>query len=176
MIEGSYMIINFSDEEVYIDKELPSIFLAGPTLRNSSYELSWRNEACNILVGMKFKGIVYIPEFSKGENPFDFMKQAEWERMGLMNADIIVFYVPRKFPELPGFTTNVEFGMYLARRPDSVLFCSPEGAVKNQYLEWLYLRERPDGKIYHNLEEVLENAILYVNKKKCKRDECIREE
>ena len=153
------MIQNFSDQEIILDKSKPSIFLAGPTKRNSYYEESWRKDACNILSRFEFDGIVYIPEFSRGDNPFDFMNQVEWERQGLMNADVIVFFVPRKLPEMPGFTTNVEFGYYLAKRPGSVLLCCPNGYEKNRYLEWLYTRDNPDRMVFRYMLDVMGYAV-----------------
>lgn len=153
------MFLNFSDMPISINKNTPSIFLAGPTLRNASFDASWRKTACTILEELWFDGTVYIPEFKEGKNPFDFMSQVEWEREGLMNADIILFHIPRKLPELPGFTTNVEFGMYLSKRPNSIILCSPEDAEKNRYLEWLYLKELPDEIIYRDLREALYEAV-----------------
>lgn len=76
-----------------------------------------------------------------------------------MNADIIAFYIPRQFPELPGLTTNVEFGMYLAKRPEKVKLCCPENSERNEYLKWLYEKEQPNEKIYKNLEEFLVSII-----------------
>lgn len=167
------MIQNFSDQEIIIDKSKPSIFLAGPTRRNSSYEESWRKQACDFLSNFEFDGfdgIVYIPEFSKGDNPFDFMNQVEWERQGLMNADVIVFFVPRKLPEMPGFTTNVEFGYYLAKRPESVLLCCPNGYEKNRYLEWLYMKDNPNGIVFRSMPDVLVDAVRLSTKMKVVRE------
>lgn len=154
------MIINFSDEAVNETKGLKSIFLAGPTLRDSSFDLSWRKEACAILETLGFSGIVYVPEFGKSDNPMDFINQAGWERKALMRSDVIVFYVPRKFPELPGLTTNVEYGMYLARKPLASLLCCPPGSEKNRYLEWLYNEEKPGAHIFRDLKEVLQEAVI----------------
>lgn len=154
------MFLNFSDMPISINKNKPSIFLAGPTLRNASFDDSWRKTACEILKELGFDGIIYIPEFKEGENPFDFMNQVEWERDGLMNADIILFHIPRKLPELSGFTTNVEFGMYLAKRPNNIILCSPEDAEKNRYLEWLYLKEIPNGIIYRGLKDALSEVTF----------------
>ena len=158
------MVRNFSDMPIEIDKE-NSIFLAGPTLRNATFEESWRKDACDYLEELGYTGIVYIPEFSNGTNPFDFMNQVEWERDGLVNASKILFYIPRKLPELPGFTTNVEFGMYLAKRPNSVVLCSPEGAEKNRYLEWLYLKEKPNSFIYRDLKQSLRDIVKELENK-----------
>lgn len=154
------MFLNFSDMPITIGKNTPSIFLAGPTLRNAPFDDSWRKSACTILEELGFDGIVYIPEFKEGENPFDFMNQVEWERDGLINADIILFHIPRKLPELPGFTTNVEFGMYLAKRPNNIILCSPKDAEKNRYLEWLYLKELPDEIVYRELRDALSEAVF----------------
>lgn len=89
----------------------------------------------------------------------DFLNQVEWERDGLVASDVIVFYIPRKLPELPGFTTNVEYGMYLAKKPEACILCSPEGAEKNRYLEWLYIKEKPNAVIYKTLQDVLKEAV-----------------
>lgn len=153
------MYLNFSDMPIKIDKTKKSIFLAGPTLRNDSFNNSWRKVACEILDNLEFDGIVYIPEYSKSENPMDFMNQVEWERDGLCNADIILFHIPRKLPELPGFTTNIEFGLYLARRPDNIYLCCPPNSEKNRYIEWLYNKEIPNGIIYKDLEKVLKEIV-----------------
>lgn len=151
-------MFNFSDMPLVINKK-NSIFLAGPTLRGASFQDSWRKEACDYLEKLGYDGVVYIPEFSNGNNPFNFLGQVEWEREGLVNASKILFYIPRKLPELPGFTTNVEFGMYLAKRPNEVILCSPEGAEKNRYLEWLYLKEKPNELIYTDLQVALKRIV-----------------
>ena len=157
------MIINFSDEPIKISHN--SIFLAGPTLRDSEFAMSWRKNACDYLEEHNFSGVVYVPEFKNSNTPIDLMNQVEWERTGLINAGIIVFYIPRKLPLMPGFTTNVEFGMYLSKRPDETILCSPYDAEKNNYLEWLYEREKPGAKIYRTLEEVLSDAMNMIYKK-----------
>lgn len=135
------MTVNFSNEDPLIDPKKPSIFLAGPTRRNSPYEKSWRKAAVDKLKSMKFDGIAYVPEFEK-DSQFDYNNQVMWERSGLMNANVILFWVPRNIEDnMPAFTTNVEFGMYLAKRPDHVLLAYPEDAEKMDYLSWLYHQE-----------------------------------
>lgn len=142
------MIRNFSNEEVTISKEKKSIFLAGPTRRDSPFEKSWRKEACDLLESKGFDGIVYIPEFREGSN-FAYLTQVNWERKALINCSKILFYIPRHLPDMPAFTTNVEFGMYLARRTNDCIFCSPPGAEKNSYLEWLFMEEKGEDAIIH---------------------------
>lgn len=151
------MNINFSDEKVvHGDK---SIFLAGPTRRNSPFELSWRKNACEILEKLNYDGIVYVPEFKNGNNPMEFLNQTDWEREALFSSDIIIFYIPRKLPDMPGFTTNVEFGYFLALKKDSVMLCCPEGSEKNRYLEWLFHKDKPNDTIYRNLTEICFEAV-----------------
>lgn len=153
---------NFSNEKVLIDKTMPSIFLAGPTLRNNNdFTKSWRYEACELLADKKYDGIVYIPE-KDGIASYDFLDQVEWERKALMNASVILFYIPRKFPELPGFTTNVEFGYYLAKRPDSIVLCCPKDSEKNEYLKWLYKKDISEGEIFNDLNIAINACLLKI--------------
>lgn len=151
------MIINFSDEPIIYGEK--SIFLAGPTRRKSNFQKSWRKIACDLLEEMGYDGIVYVPEFKDEDMPVELEAQASWERVGLENAKAIVFYLPRELPDMPGFTTNVEFGMWLARKPNETILCCPYGYVKNKYLEWLYTKEKPNSPIFRTLKEILENAI-----------------
>ena len=150
---------NFSNQEIVVDSTKKSIFLAGPTRRNSPFSNSWRKEACDYLEERGFDGIVYIPEFDEGNN-YDYVTQATWERNGLVNATKLLFYIPRHLPDMPGFTTHVEFGMYLARRKDDVVFCSPKDAEKNRYLKWLYYEEKGVGSIvYEDLHSALDGIL-----------------
>lgn len=157
------MIINFSDEEVRTDYER-RIFLAGPTRRNSIFEKSWRKKACKILENLDFDGIVYVPEFSSGAQ-FDYTNQVLWERKALESATKILFWVPRNIKDgMPAFTTNVEFGMYLARNPEKVILAYPETAEKMSYLEWLYNYETGRCGL-HNLENALEHIVESLNER-----------
>ena len=153
------MTINFSDEKVIHTTN--SIFLAGPTSRIHSYEQSWRKNAINILQELEFHGVVYIPEYGHGK--FDQSKveeQALWEREALESAGCVVFWVPRDVKgKMPAFTTNVEFGTYMQRKPYNVSFGYPEDADKMWYLDWLYHYELSNGKVFHSLKETLQNAI-----------------
>lgn len=154
------MKINFSNQEFIPDSN--SIFLAGPTTRKSSFELSWRNTACQYLdMVLHYDGVVYVPEFDSGSlSEDDLLRQMEWEKKGLMGAGAILFNLCRKFPENPGLTTNVEFGRYLTKRPNNTILCSPKDADKNRYLEWQFLDERPEAIIYRELNSALNAAVL----------------
>lgn len=154
------MIINYSDQEVL--KGTKSIFLAGPTPRDKEIT-SWRNEACKILEKLNFDGLVYIPEYSSWKPKADYVDQAMWERKALTNASIIVFWIPRKLPEMPAFTTNVEFGYWL--HTNKVIYGRPDNAEKIKYLDWLYKLDYNEEPI-NNLEELLTKAIKKLNKEK----------
>ena len=40
----------------------------------------------------------------------DYVDQAMWERIALTDATVVLFWVPRKLPDMAAFTTKVEFG------------------------------------------------------------------
>lgn len=132
------MKICFSDQDPVIDSN--SIFLAGPTRRNSKYESSWRKEAVAILKQYGFNGVVYVPEIygdkEFGDEQLD--KQVQWEWICLDTAGIIVFWVPRKLQDMPGFTTNVEFGIYTEKKPNQIVYGHSEDAEKMGYLDRRY--------------------------------------
>ena len=151
------MIINYSDQEVI--KGEKSIFLAGPTPRGENV-ISWRTEACEILKQLGFDGVVYVPEYSTWKPKDDYVDQAMWERIALTNATVILFWVPRKLPDMGGFTTNVEFGYWL--HSGKVIYGRPNAASKIKYLDWSY--ELDYGKNpYEDLQSSLEVSIELAN-------------
>lgn len=148
------MTINYSDQKVIKDKK--SIFLAGPTPRDANIE-SWRGDACKILEEKGFDGVVYIPECSNHKPKANYIDQAQWEREALSNASVIVFWIPRKLPDMPGFTTNVEFGYWL--HTGKVIYGRPDGAEKIKYLDWLYNVDTKQ-KPYNTIEDLLSSAMI----------------
>ena len=73
-----------------------------------------------------------------------------------------MFWIPRSLPDMPAFTTNVEFGYWL--HSNKVIYGRPDDAVKIKYLDWLYeldYNERP----FNNLDDLLEEAVKKVNGK-----------
>ncbi len=155
----AYMTINYSDQKIRKGKK--SIFLAGPTPRKETV-ISWRKEASKKLKELGFDGLLYIPEYSTWETKGDYYGQVMWERNALIEATVILFWIPRSLPDMPAFTTNVEFGYWLNTK--KVIYGRPDDAVKIKYLDWLY-------KIDYNLEPInnldilLEKAILFANQK-----------
>lgn len=150
------MIINYSDQEVI--KGVKSIFLAGPTPRDNGVE-SWRKYACEYLEDIGFDGVVYVPEYSIWEPKKDYTDQAEWERDALSSATIITFWIPRQLPDMPAFTTNVEFGYWL--HTGKIKYGRPDDARKIKYLDWLYeidMNEKPFNSLESLLSESKNNA------------------
>lgn len=152
------MIINYSDQDVLKGKK--SIFLAGPTPRGGEV-VSWRTEACKFLEDIGFDGVVYVPEYSTWRPKGDYVDQAEWEREALSNSSVIAFWIPRTLPDMPAFTTNVEFGYWI--HSGKILYGRPEEAKKIKYLDWLYKIDT-NKEPYNSLEELLSNSINLANK------------
>ena len=142
------MIINYSNQNVIKNKK--SIFLAGPTPRNNNV-ISWRTKACEKLNELGFDGVVYVPEYSTWQPKMDYLDQVMWERDALTEATIILFWIPRSLPDMPAFTTNVEFGYWL--HTGKVIYGRPEDAIKTKYLDWLY-------KIDYNKEPISEFSLI----------------
>lgn len=151
------MIVNYSNQEII--KGEKSIFLAGPTPREKDI-ISWRNEAIKILENLGFDGIVYVPEYSSWKPKTDYVDQAMWERIALTNATVILFWVPRKLPDMGAFTTNVEFGYWL--HSGKVIYGRPNDASKIKYLDWLYKLDYGKSP-YEDLKSLLESSIELVN-------------
>lgn len=108
------------------------IFAAGPTPRSKEVE-SWRPEAINLFREHGYQGSLFIPE-TRGDEPFDWERQVQWEESGLNKAKCIMFWVPRDLQILPGFTTNIEFGMHC--KSGKVVFGAPTEAVKVGYMRY----------------------------------------
>ena len=153
------MKINYSDQEVL--KGEKSIFLAGPTPRGDNVK-SWRKYACKYLEENGFDGIVYVPEYSTLKPRGDYVDQAQWEREALSNASIIAFWVPRELPDMPAFTTNVEFGYWI--HSGKILYGRPDNAKKIKYLDWLYMTDT-NQEPYSNIEDLLNNSIELANQR-----------
>ena len=148
------MIINYSDQKVIKNKK--SIFIAGPTPRDGKVK-SWRTTACEKLNELGFDGVVYVPEYSSWKPKADYVDQAMWEREALTEATVIMFWVPRSLPNMPAFTTNVEFGYWL--HSGKVIYGRPDNDVKIKYLDWLYKEDYNKVPI-NDLDELLKESII----------------
>lgn len=88
------------------------LVLCGPTPRDS-YTPSWRPEALKILEELGFEGTVFVPEYSSLVRFDSYIDQVECERNVYTNYTVILFWVPGHFQNMPGLTTNVEFGYWI---------------------------------------------------------------
>ena len=119
----------------------PTVFLAGPTPRDQG--VSWRTKMVStfrdLLMLNEMDNVhLILPEERKGGFHGDGDRQNEWEHLAIESCDVLMFWVPRKIEEdMPGFTTNVEFGLWLDRK-EHVVFGCPDDSEKVSYLQWLY--------------------------------------
>jgi|SRR3989344_1151081 len=132
----------------------PSIFLAGPSPRGSE-DHNWRPWALDRLSLMGFAGTVYVPLPRDGKWLENYDAQVDWELDHLEAARVIVFWVPRDLVHLPGFTTNVEFGLFA--QSGKCVFGYPKVAVKVRYLH--RVAERFNIPIFNDLDATLRCAI-----------------
>lgn len=143
-----------------------SIFLAGPSPRTKEVK-SWRPEAIKILKELGFNGAVYVPENGKTTilktDEKTYLKIFNWELFHLNKASLICFWVPRQMPDMPAFTTNVEFGYWI--RSGKIRYGRPETAVKCKFLDCLYKRDcNLEPKT--NLKELLKECVEVLKVKK----------
>lgn len=139
-----------------IEKNQKAISLCGPTPRNNKI-ISWRKKALEILDKIDYDGIVYVPELKDERNVFNTKEeQLSWERECYINSNVILFWVPRKFPSMLGLATNIEFGYWIKSK--KCIYGRPNGAYRTQYLDWLYDLEY-NKKPINSLEELLRQAV-----------------
>jgi 8-oxo-dGTP pyrophosphatase MutT (NUDIX family) len=149
-------------QTVYAKKAPPSsfqksIFLAGPTPRGSHVK-SWRPAALELLKSKGFDGVVFVPEDENGGMAGSYEDQVEWEEACLHLADCVVFWIPRDLTTLPGFTTNIEWGVW----QDSlkVVLGAPNDTPNMRYLRYyaekLYVPQRD------TLAETIDDALSHL--------------
>lgn len=113
-----------------------SIFFAGPTPRSKSVK-SWRPGALEILRELGFAGSVFVPETGDWGWCQNYEIQVSWEWSALGRAACVLFWVPRDLNDLPGFTTNVEFGFMMGLAPERCVLGAPLGVEKMRYMRTL---------------------------------------
>lgn len=150
--------------EENIDITKNTIFLAGPTSRNDCSN-SWRKKAVEYLENKGFDGNVIIPEprdniFNK--DTFNKFNQIEWERKWLHYSNIILFWVDRR-EDLPGLTTNIEFGEWF--KSDKIFAGFPPESCRNDYIKYLIDSNKILSDRYsHSLEEMVNKIINTFNR------------
>lgn len=148
------MRVIYVQEQVYSHE--PSIFLAGPTPRSSNVK-SWRIEALSILKYIGFDGSVFVPESDGGVFPsVKYTDQIDWEQNAIYDCTLPVFWIPRS-NDLPGFTTNVEFGMMIHRN-ETILYGRPNNTPHTRYLDYIYNQCGFVDPIYTDLISLLLRA------------------
>lgn len=140
-----------------VQSQGPKIFLAGPTPRDRQTP-SWRPDFIKVLEQKEFVCTVFVPETADGWWHNNYDAQCEWEHEYLNEADWIAFWVPRNLETMPAFTTNIEFGYWMAENPDKVIYGRPDGAPKTKYLDWLYQNKL--GETPTNSMKSLADAII----------------
>jgi nucleoside 2-deoxyribosyltransferase len=155
-----------------IDYSLPSIFLAGPTVRGNQPHLSsWRPEAVELFRANNFEGNLIIPEFtSKTESDQVRYDLPVWEFEGLVRSDVILFWIPRT-RELIGLTTNHEHGYWMARCREKMVYGRPNDAYRMSYLDIMWVEDYKQryGKnsgavIYTTLEKTVQASMEVIKK------------
>src|SRR4051794_18478490 len=139
----------------YANAGRPGLFLAGPTPRSPEV-LSWRPEALRLLDQLLFPGAVFVPEDAgTGGLSASYEEQIGWEWACLERADAIAFWVPRELKTLPGFVTNIEFGLYC--RSGKVLLGYPPTAPKMRDLA--RLAGACNIPVFHDLPDLLRAVV-----------------
>lgn len=131
-----------------------ALVLAGPAPRASDVP-SWRDTALEVLRARRFAGVVVVPEPRQGTPFEDSDARFEWEHQSFAAARAIAFWVPRQLECLPGFTTNVEFGMWYASGRTVLGF--PRGAPHMAFLE--FHARRVGAPVRYTLDETLGVAL-----------------
>ncbi len=157
-------IVLFSDQELPHDIVKPMIFLAGPTSRTNVYEKSWRKTAVDVFRECGFDGYVCVPEFyyQRQFTDDDWDRQTDWEWNLLSRSDCIMFWVPRNMKDMPGLTTNLEFGTYLSSNPGKIILGYPDDAVSMQWMEKRY-RMVTNRASYDNMRAAICASIEVAN-------------
>ena len=135
-----------------VEFRLPTIFLAGPTVRgNQPHLTSWRFEAATLFKDKKFNGNLIIPEFeNKSESDQHRFDIPVWEFEGLRRCDVIMFWIPRT-RELIGLTTNHELGYWMGLQRSKIIYGRPNDAYRCSYLDIMWVE---DSKIRYEKNSV----------------------
>lgn len=134
------MNIIYSNNQASLCPAHNSIFLAGPTPRLKETP-SWRPEAVKLFEKYNFDGTLCYPEYEPGLvfTEYEYTKQIEWEHYCLDKCTIIMFWVPRDIKgNMPAFTTNIEFGYWMATDKSKVVYGRPDQADNMRYMDYLY--------------------------------------
>ena len=103
---------------------------------------------------------MFIPLPRDGVYLVEYDKQVNWELEHLNKANVIMFWIPRDLKNLPGFTTNVEYGMFL--KSGKIVLGYPAGAPKMKYLDMV--ARMNNVPVSNDLNETIKIALSILNK------------
>lgn len=157
---------------VYAGEEPPeswhvSVFVAGPMPRDPDAP-SWRHGALHMIAG-RWNGdgtlVVFVPEArDRHQPPVGYISQL-WEERWMAVVDVILFWVPRRMPDLPGLNTNIEYGR--TEGSGRVVLGLPPDAASVHYLRrgaeshGVPVRDTLDGTIAAALDRVGTGAARF---------------
>ncbi|MGD6765953.1 HIT domain-containing protein [Streptomyces sp. BH097] len=161
---------------VYAREEIPEgpkVFLAGPTPRAGGDVESWRPAAVAELAAQwtdEHPLTVLSPESRGGKRAQHYDDQVGWETRARAAADAILFWIPRDLETLPGFTTNVEFGLDVVSGR-AVLGVPPNcpNPERNRYL--VYVARHHGAPVRETLPAAVEEALALVSEGRATEDE-----
>lgn len=148
-----------------------SIFLAGPTVRGNQPHLrpSWREAAIEEFRKQGFQGTLILPEFiDPNKTDKDIDELPIWEIGGMTTAKVVLFWIPRT-KELIGLCTNAEFGYWLAKNPEKMVYGRPDGSYRTKYNDILWRELHLRGQvptINKTLQDTVKSSIYLYNEKK----------
>lgn len=157
-------IIRYETPIEKVDFSLPTVFLAGPTVRGNQLHLtSWRFEAIRLFEERNFGGNIIVPEFTDRTESDKYRYDLPvWEFGGLTKSHVNMFWVPRT-RELIGLTTNHEFGYWMARDRSKMIYGRPDDAYRIKYLDIMWVEDSKRAgvpcPIYDTLEKTVEATL-----------------
>ena len=88
---------------------------------------------------------------------FEYSDQIEWEHNALQRSNIILFWVPRDVKNMPAFTTNIEWGYWMAKNPNKLVLGYPKKAPKMKYMK--YYADKLGIPSTNKLKDAIEIAV-----------------
>jgi hypothetical protein len=124
--------------------------------------VSWRQAALYYFSKQEYDGAIFIPEPAPAQSwDWKYEDQIEWEEQHLQAAKCIMFWIPRNMKDMPGLTTNVEWGVW--QKSGKVILGYPDGAQKMRYIE--HYAQKYNISTYDNLELTVKAAINMSHKR-----------
>lgn len=139
-----------------------AIFLAGPCPRSNYREADWREKIYDLFDALEFRGVLINPTNDKFDayNSDELRLQTDWEHEGMKRASAIIFWMDRS-NDHPGFTTNVEIGMWLGKK--GVFAAMPPECTKNANRYIRIKLEEAGQKVYDSLEDAIQAVVADLN-------------